>query len=192
MESTTSSQGGFLSSPRGQQRLMWISGGILAVGIAVFLGVFLSRGTSTQPVSTVSTPPAPKTQTPSRQVSVKPATGALQVARTVLLTAVPRKNLDAAYDIVGPDLKGGFTRAQWRKGNIPVQYFPATNLKTAQFMVKTSTKNHLLLQVGLKGKPGSHVKSLAFYLGLDRIGGKWLVNYFVPNYGLAVRQNPNS
>lgn len=169
---------------------------MLAIGIAVFLGIFLTRGTTQsatagQHVSTVSTPPA--ATTPAKvQKHVAPAKSALQVARTFLLTAVLRKNLDTAYGIVGPALKGGISRAQWRTGNIPVTYYPAGNAKTAQLVVKSSTKNQLLLEVGLKGRPGTHVKSLGFTLGVDRIGGKWLVNYFISDYRIPVRSNPYS
>jgi hypothetical protein len=160
---------------------MWISGLVLVVGVAVFLAVFLSRGSSpavTSDISTISSKPTDTTQSTGPKVPAAPA--ALQVARTFLETAVPRKNLESAYDIVGPALKGGFSRAQWNTGNIPVTFFDALNLKTAPFVIKWSHPNELMLEVGLKGKPGSVVKSLGFLLGVDRIGGKWLVNYFIP------------
>jgi hypothetical protein len=161
---------------------MWISGFVLVIGVAVFLAVFLGRGSSPAAtgISTISSGPKPTDTTQSSGAKVPAAPAALAVARTFLETAVPRKNLDTAYDLVGPALKGGFSRAAWRTGNIPVQYFDATNLKTAQFLIKWSHPSELMLEVGLKGKPGSNVKSLAFLLGVDRIGGKWLVNYFIP------------
>src|SRR6266487_1194340 len=103
MSSTTSSPtGGFLSSPRMQQRLVWISGAVLLIGIAVFLGVFLSRGSSkpaNQNLSTIASPPASTTPAVNNP-RVAPAASALKVARTFLETAVLRKNLDAAYPIV--------------------------------------------------------------------------------------------
>ncbi len=167
------------------------------IGVAVFLAVFFTRGTS-QPaavdLSTVSSPSASTTPAPKR---VSPSPAALEAARTFLLTAVARKNLAASYGLVGPNLKGGMTLAQWRKGNIPVTPYPARNAKTAQFVVKSSHANQLLLQVVLTRRPGSHVRpSLAFDLRLDRIGGKngkparWLVNYWMPNYSIAVQANP--
>jgi hypothetical protein len=191
MSSTTSSESGFFSSPRRQQQLLWASGAVLVIGIAVFLAVFLSRGGS-QPasagLSTVPTAPASTTPTAPRRVSPSPA--ALKTARTFLETAVLRKNLDVAYPLVGPNLKGGMTRAQWRKGNIAVTFYPARNIETTALVVKQSQKNHMLLLVELTPQKGSGVRPLAFYLGLDRIHGKWLVNYWLPDYSIPVKANP--
>lgn len=193
MSSTTSSASGFLSSPRAQRLLMWISGAVLAIGIAVFLGVYLTRGTSTPApanVSTLSSGPS-STKPATKNPTVAPSADALQVARTFLETAVLRQNLDAAYKIVGPDLKGGMTRAQWRKGDIPVQPYPAINAKSAKFHITESHPNQLFAQVVLYPRKGSGVsKGLAFNLGVQRLGGKWLVNYWLPLPQIKVRADP--
>jgi hypothetical protein len=195
VSSTTSSPNGFLSTPRAQRWLMWISGAVLVVGIAVFLGVVLSRGSSGQApaanLSTVSSGPPSSSNSATNNPKVAASADALKVARTFLETAVLRKNLDAAYPLVGPNLKGGMSRAQWRKGNIAVQPYPAANAKTARFLVKSSRKNELMLLVELTPRKGSGVRPLAFYLNVDRIGGKWVVNYYLPDYHPGVRANPN-
>ena len=162
---------------------MWISGAVLAIGIAVFLGVILSRGPSqsTNDVAKVRSS-KPSSSKPVANPKATPAPAALQVARRFLETAVQRKNLDAAYKIVGPDLKGGMSLAQWRKGNIAVAFYPARNAKTTSLIVKESHKNDLFLQVVLNPRKGSSVRTLAFTLGVHRAAGKkWLVNYWVPD-----------
>ncbi len=203
MNTTISSPSGFFSSPRRQQQLLWVAGAVLVIGVVVFLAVFFSRGTS-QPtavdLSTVSSPPASTTPTTPSPPRVPASASALQVARTFLQTAVQRKNLGTAYQIVGSDLKGGMSLAQWNKGNIPVTLYPASNAKTAQFVVKMSQPKYLLLQVGLHARRGSGIKpaALTFRIGLDRVGGKsgkparWVVNYFFPEYSIPVRANPNN
>jgi hypothetical protein len=195
MSSATTSTTGFLSSPRMQQRLVWISGAVLLVGIAVFLGVFLSRGSSrpaNSSLATIASPPSSKTSAP-KNPTVAPSADALKVARTFLETAVLRKNLDAAYPLVGPDLKGGLSRAQWRTGNIAVVPYPAVNAKTAKFNITESHKNRLFAQVTLYPRKGSGVtKPLAFNLGVQRLGGKWVVNYWLPEPQIKVRANPYS
>lgn len=194
MSSTTSSPTGFFSTPRAQRWLMWVSGAVLVVGVAVFLGIFLSRGSSKPAsagnLSTVSSAP-PSTKPAAHAQRVAPSGDALKVARTFLETAVLRKNLDAAYAIVGPDLKGGMSIAQWRKGNIAVVPYPALNAKTAKFQVTESHKNELFAQVALYPRKGSGVtRPLAFNLGVQRIGGKWVVNYWLPEPQIKVRANP--
>ena len=174
---------------------MWISGAVLVIGIAVFLGIFLSRGSSKPApagnLSTVSSAP-PSTKPAAHTQKVAASADALKVARTFLETAVLRKNLDAAYAIVGPDLKGGMSLAQWRKGSIAVVPYPAVNAKTAKFHVTESHKNQLFAQVVLYPRKGSGVnKGLAFNLGVQRAGGKkWVVNYWLPEPQIKVRPDP--
>lgn len=194
MSSTTSTPTGFLSSPRNQRWLMWISGAVLVIGVAVFLGVFFSRGTS-QPasagnLSTVSSAGPSSTKTATKNPKVAPSPDALQAARTFLETAVLRKNLDAAYPLVGPALKGGMSLATWRKGAIAVQPYPAINAKTAKLVVQHSHKNELMLLVVLVARKGSGVRPQGFFLNVDRIGGKWLVNYWLPDFQHKVQANP--
>jgi hypothetical protein len=193
MSSTTSSPSGFLSSPRMQQRLIWISAAVLLIGIAVFLGVFLSRGSShpgSVDISTLSSGPPNKTAPVTKSPKVKPSPDALMAARKFLETAVVRKNLAAAYPIVGPDLKGGMSLATWRKGSIPVAFYPAANAKLAKLEVRSSHKNELSLRTILFPLKGSGVKPLVFDMNVDRLGGKWLVNYFLAEYSIPVKATP--
>lgn len=197
MSSTTSSPSGFLSSPRGQQRLLWVSGIVLVAGIATFLGVYLSRGTS-QPlstnVSTISSPPAKTNSSAPPRGQVKASPDALRTARTFLESAVVRKNLDASYGIVGPYLKGGLTRGQWRTGNIPVPFYPASNAKTTEFFINESHPKSLLIEMVLRARKGTHIGKgyQAYKLGMNLVGKKWLVTTFAPEYKIPVKVNPNN
>jgi len=188
MESSSSSvNDGFLSSPRAQRRLIWISAGVFGIGLIVFLSVFVFKG-SPGAQSPISTVPA---QTAKKQVKAPPDPKAFKVARTFIETAVLRKNLDAAYPIVNQEIKGGLSKKQWDTGNIPVIGYPAGNSKTAAFEVLWSYKTQLMTIVDLVAKPGAHVRPhLPFFLGLVRAGGKpngrWLVNYFIPDWSPPV------
>jgi hypothetical protein len=188
MESSPSSvDDGFLSSPRNQRRLLWGSGAVLGIGLIVFLSVFVLRG-SPGVQSPISTLPA---QTTKKQVKAPPDPKAFTVARKFIETAVQRKNLDAAYPIVNHEIKGGLSKKQWDTGNIPVIGYPAGNTKTAAFTVLWSYKTQLMTIVDLVARKGTHVRPhLPFFLGLVRAhnkpGGKWLVNYFIPDWSPPV------
>jgi hypothetical protein len=184
MESSSSPRpsGGILSSPRAQRRLIVFSGGVLVIGFIAFLSAFLLRGTSGihSPLSTL---PA---QTHVKLVKAPPSKEALQAARTFIETAVLRKNLDKAYDITGPALRGNMTRAVWDKGNIAVAPYPAGNTKTAAFTVDWSYKTQIMLEVDLVAKKGSGSNirpHLPYFLGLERKGdkpnGAWQVNTWI-------------
>jgi hypothetical protein len=184
MESSPSSvNDGFLSSPRAQRRVLWGSAGVLAIGLIVFLSVFVLRG-SPGPSSPISTVPA---QSAPKEIKAPPDPKAFSIARKFIETAVLRKNLDAAYPIVNQEIKGGLTKKQWETGNIPVIGYPAGNAKTAAFTVLWSYKTQLMTIVDLVATPGSHARPhLPFFLGLVRAhnkpNGKWLVNYFIPDW----------
>jgi hypothetical protein len=190
MESTTPGSGGFFNSPRAQRRFYWLSGGILLIGIVVFLSVFVLRESS-GPHSAISNTPA---QTVAKPVKAPADPKAFKVARTFIETAVVRKNLDAAYSLVNNEIKGGMTRKQWDSGNIAVIPYPAENAKSAAFVVQWSYKTQLMLLVDLVARKGAHVRPhLPFWLGLVRKGndpkGRWLVNYFQADWTPPIPSN---
>jgi hypothetical protein len=172
-----------LSSPRAQRRIMWISSGVLLIGLIVFLSAVVFRGSKgeSSPISTVEAGHAPKL------VKAPPDPAAFKVARKFMETAVLRKNLDVAYPLVNSEIRGDQTRKAWDTGNIAVIGYPAENVKTTGFTVLWSYKTQLMTVVDLVAKPGSHVRPhLPFFLGLVRAhnkpNGHWLVNYWQADY----------
>ena len=187
--SSATAHGGFLSSPRAQRRLLWIGGGVFLVGLIVFLSAVVFRGSSGIH-SPISTQAAQHVKPP---VKARPDPAAYKVARKFMETAVQRKNLDLAYSLVGPDLKGGLTKKQFEKGNIPVISYPAGNLETAGFTVVSSYKTQMMLLVDLVARKGSGANirpHLPFWVGLVRAhnkpNGHWLVNYWIPDWSPPV------
>ncbi len=171
---------------------MWASGGVLIAGVAVFLSVFVF-GESSGIHSKISSQLAQHVKQP---VKAAPDPTAYKVARTFISTAVLRKNLDQAYTLVNPDIRGGLTRKQWDTGNIPVIPYPAGNAKTAGFEVVNSYKTQMTLIVDLVAAKGANVRPhLPFFIGLVRAGGKpkgrWLVNYWQADYTPPVQCGPN-
>jgi hypothetical protein len=180
---TNPSATGILNSPRAQRRLLLISGGVLLIGLIVFLSAVVFRGSSGihSPITTLPAKSAPKL------VKAPPDPKAFTVARKFIETAVLRKNLDAAYPIVNPEIKGGLSKKAWESGNIPVIGYPAGNAKTAAFTVLWSYKTQLMTVVDLVAQRGAHVRPhLPFFLGLVRAHnkpkGQWLVNYWQADY----------
>jgi hypothetical protein len=184
MTNTTGTLNGFFNSPRNQRRLLFVSAGIFAVGIAVFVSLVLLRGTSNAFTDTISNKPA---QLYHAEKPVPVSKGEITVARKFIQTAVARQDLNAAYSLVHGDLKGALTRSQWNTGNIPVIFYPARNALSASFVTDYSFKTSALFEVDLVAKPGSDQRPhLLFYLGLKRAGakptGNWLVSYWQPHW----------
>ena len=157
----------------------WIGALILIAGIALAIVAFAPNRNPTPTVASSAPPkPAPKAK------AVPLSNDAKGVARLFVQTAVARKDLGAAWKIVGPNLRGGLTYKEWLTGNIPVIPYPIESLRLAPFKIDYSHADQALIEVALLPKAGSKAKSGIFYLKLKRIGpvGKqhWVVDSWVP------------
>jgi hypothetical protein len=104
------------------------------------------------------------------------------VAERFIDTAVLRQHIDDSWELTAPALRQGFTRAQWRSGNIPVVPFPANAVGGIRYRVDWSGIDHIYLKVAIVPKPNSLVDGQAYDMGLQRMGpnaGKqWKVDYW--------------
>lgn len=189
---TSSSSSGFFASPRAQRALYWISGIVFVAGVVAIVTVYATRGGSSTS-GNVTNPPASHSNRSGGASTkhVKASPEALGVARKFLETAVIRKDLGASYNLVGPNLKGGFSLEQWKSGNNTVVPYPAINTKTTALIVKSSHPGDLILNVALVPKAGAKIKPQAFALEVDKLNGRWLVNSFTPLYQPPVMANGN-
>jgi hypothetical protein len=183
---------GVFNSPRRQRRFFIISAAVLLAGILAML-ITILRGTGNAYPDKFSNQPA-QLNHPEKKAPVSP--DQISLMRQFITTAVARKNLDKAYWIVGPDLRGGLTRHQWRTGDIPVLFYHADNAKTVEFKTDYSYENQALFEANLHAVPGTESRpTLLFFIGLKRQGGKangrWLVNYFEPNWRPPIPMAPN-
>jgi hypothetical protein len=169
----------YLDSPRAQRRALWVGLGIFVVGAAAMVFVFF-RNTGHPLPDKASNQPA---QVEKAQPTVPVAPEIVTVMKKFISTAVLRKNLDEAFAIVGPDLRGGLTRKQFEKGDIPVVPYPAADVEHLQYTVDFSHPEEASLEVGLNPTAGNEgVRRQTFFIGFKKIGGHWVVNYWSPRY----------
>jgi hypothetical protein len=162
--------------PGWQKALPWIVAVVL-VGGAIAAGIIWSN--------TGKSNATPLTDQPARDVSQVPATvkltpGAQSVARRFIETAVARKHLPEAYNLVTDAIKQGQSLKSWNKGNIAVIPYPVDAVKYAPMKVDFSYPKEAQIQVALLPKKGASAKSQLFLMGLVKVNGKWLVNSWVP------------
>jgi hypothetical protein len=162
--------------PGWQKALPWIIAVVL-VGGAIAAGIIWSNtGKSTA---------TPLTNQPAVDVSKVPATvklapGAQKVARRFIETAVARKNLPEAYNLVTQQIKQGQSLKSWNTGNIAVIPYPVYAVKYAPMKIDFSYPKEAQIQVALLPKTGSGAKAQLFIMDLVKRSGKWLVNSWVP------------
>jgi len=111
-------------------------------------------------------------------VKLKP--GAQTVARRFIETAVARKNLPEAYNLVTQQLKQGQSLKSWNTGNIAVIPYPVDDIKYAPMKIDFSYTNEAQIEVALLPKAGAKIKAQLFLMDLVKRNGKWLVNSWVP------------
>jgi hypothetical protein len=166
----------FQRRPGWQKALPWVVGVVL-VGGAIAAGIIWSNtGKSTA---------TPLTNKPALDVSKVPATvklkpGAQTVARRFIETAVARKNLPEAYNLVTQQLKQGQSLKSWNTGVIAVVPYPVDDIKYAPMKIDFSYANEAQIEVALLPKAGAKIKAQLFLMDLVKRDGKWLVNSWVP------------
>jgi hypothetical protein len=139
------------------------------------------------PPQRVSTVPA---QTPEPRLKAPLSAEARRVAMRFIQTAVARENLEEAWTLVGPNLRGGLTRERWITGENPVVPFPIDKLDVAPYKVDESFETSALIEVALLPRKGAGVRAQIFFLELKRLGSgnraRWVVDNWVPRASAVV------
>ncbi len=108
-----------------------------------------------------------------------------------MATAVAREHPEEAYELVGPLLKGGLTRDQWKHGDIPVVYYPVDG---ARWKFDYATEVEIGLSVLLFPKQGETVRPTAFNMAVaphPKHTG-WLITGWSPKGGSPDTANVGS
>jgi hypothetical protein len=178
------------SSPRLSRMIFWLGALVLAAGVTLFVIKIADRGSSASTAShplpkTVPIPPEEQAQTNVKLSEVPKAV--FTVAREFIHTAVERKHLAKSWAIIlpGSSLREGFTRKQWLTGSISVVPFSDPIINEDQWDVEWFAKREVQLTVTLSpGKHSQEPRTLAFHIGLTKVGngqkGHWLVDYWGP------------
>ena len=174
-----------MAAPRTRRRAAWVLAGG-SVCAAVILLLVLGSDTD-PPKERFSDVPAVETK---REIEAPLPHEARRVAVRFIQTAVARENLEEAWTLVGPNLRGGLTRREWLTGNNPVVPFPIDKLEVAPYKVDESYETSALIEVALLPREGSGVRAQVFFLGLKKVGSgsraRWVVDNWVPRASAVV------
>jgi hypothetical protein len=168
---------GLFGSYRWRRRFLWFSVVAVVAGASVGIAMLWPNTAPPEPKTTnhrAYIPPAPKNVTPKKHQE----TLALGVASRFIDTAVTRENVDAAWSLVAPEFKSGFTRSEWDKGDIPVQPYPAGPQR--RWALDYSDTQGIGFQIALFPKKGVKTEPFVFLIGLHQIRGHWVVDNWQP------------
>lgn len=170
-----------LQSPRRRRRLAWLAIPLALVPL-IYLGVHFSSpgnpGNATGPEINQNFAAEPKRSpfTPAEQQAVRP------VLREFIKDAVAGENIAQAWNVAGPSLKQGLSRAEWDSGKLPVVPYPAADRGLGSWSyVEYSYVNSVGLEVFLFPKPGSGYSAMTADVEVVKgSDGRWLVDYWLP------------
>ena len=178
-----------LESYRWRRRILWaLPFVVVVVGFAVLV-LSLPRGSGIPAGGTSSSEAVEGDQvvtTIERHVAVTPATRreVNAVLTAFVRHAVAREDPERAWALATPTLKAGQTRAEWKRGDLPVYPFPAKVNEATGWYVVESFENDLLLTLVMHSRPGTKRGAIAYQVELKRLGTggnrRWLVDAFIP------------
>ena len=173
-----------LSSPRKRRRAAWGAGLLVAAACATAIGFLYPNTGQKEAKYRPGKPQVIHEEPPSTPLPKADLASSQHVLATFVRTAVLRRHLDQAYDIVTDQLRGGMGRAEWRKGDIPVVPFPPRDFGLAKSKLEYSHGNVARYDVAILGRPQGQTGSGMFSIELHavrRAGHRqWLVDYWQP------------
>lgn len=175
---------GRLSSYRFRRRLLWSATllGALAVGVTVSI-VFWNTGplkdeTFSGGVAQTYVAPATVTLTAADKAEI------VLIAKRFVSKAVTRDDPAAAFELAGPNMRSGTTKANWESGEIPVVPFPVDD---ARWRVDYSIEGEVGLEVYAWPEPNQGLRPTVFFMSLVAVergnDRSWLVDSWVPRGG---------
>jgi hypothetical protein len=172
---------GRLSSPRFRRRLYW-GAGSLAVLAGAAIGAILIGNTGRSNATPLIDKPAWVYREPARmRLTSSDRRDLFNAASLFVRTAVARKHLDSAWNMLGPEMKAGQTRKSWDTGFNNVIPFPAVGI--ANWSILYAYQNDVAIDLGVVGDPHSDWAGKTFTIELKHYKTQphnWLVASWVP------------
>jgi hypothetical protein len=91
--------------------------------------------------------------------------------------ALKRQKVDAAWNLVTPNLKAGTSRSSWDAGNVPVAPYQVTGTKFHDWTVDSATPTQVDFELLVPSKSNS----TQFYGTVKKLNGRWLIDSFNPS-----------
>jgi hypothetical protein len=173
---------GRLTSHRFRRRLGWTVGGLGIVGAAVAGAVAIGNTGRTNATPIDRSKPAWVYHEPVKaKLTAADRRDLFTTASRFIQTAVARKQLDSAWNMLGPEMKAGQTRRSWDTGTNNVVPFPAVGI--ANWGIDYAYENDVALDLAVVGAKSSDWAGKTFTIEFKRYPSRpnvWLVAAWVP------------
>src|SRR5918911_5336455 len=113
---------------------------------------------------------------------LKPA-DRVAISRTLdvfIPAAIARHRPERAYAVAAPSLRAAATRAQWRRGELPVSPFPAVGTRFHGWAATSVLPGYASVDIQLRAPRSSRQGLTNWTIELRKVGGRWLVESALP------------
>ena len=179
-----------LASPRRRRRLGWALALTGALGGLVAVAVLFWNTASWTPTPVEDTPLRTEAEPVAEPIRMTSAVRR-EVRRTLerfVDAAVLRKRLDEAWRMSTPALRGGVTRREWSRGELPIQPYPWKGIRSVDLRFLYTDTRSVAVDVMLLPREPSN-PTLVFTADVTPVGeGKrrrWLVDYWAPQASIG-------
>jgi hypothetical protein len=95
-------------------------------------------------------------------------------------TAVVRNHSERAWPLATPSMRAGGTRAAWARGELPVAPFPVAGSTFHGWTIDAVRAGAVDIVLLLHPRKGAKVGPISYDITMRKLGGRWLVDSFVP------------
>ncbi|MCW2965865.1 MAG: hypothetical protein JWO17_3117 [Actinomycetia bacterium] len=172
-----------LASPRFRRRLFWAGGSTSAVALLVFVGFHFANTGRSNATAIDRTKTAWVYKAPAHmRLTTQDRLELFNTSSRFVRTAVARKHLDAAWEMLGPEMKAGQTRKSWDTGFNNVVPFKADGIESWDILYAYEGDVAVDLSLVSGRRSGNNWAGKTFTLELkrDSASRRWLVASWVP------------
>jgi hypothetical protein len=163
--------------------LFWVSGWTCAVALIVFVGFhFANTGRSNATAIDKTKKPWVYKAPAHMRLTKQDRLALFDTSSRFVRTAVSRKHLDSAWELLGPEMKAGQTRKSWDTGFNNVVPFKADGIEAWDILYAYEGDVALDLSLVSGRRSGNNWAGKTFTLELKRdpASHRWLVASWVP------------
>jgi hypothetical protein len=172
-----------LASPRFRRRLLWLGGGSGVAIVIAFVSIELGNTGHSQSTPINESKKAWVYEPPTHmRLTKRDRIDLFTASSRFVRTAVARKQLDSAWQMLGPEMKAGQTRKSWDSGFNNVVPFKADAIEAwdIAYAYKDDVALDLSLASGRRNSANWAGKTFTLELKRDPASHRWLVASWVP------------
>lgn len=159
-----------------RRRLFWAGVPVVAAGAICAIALLVPNPAPPNPNPGKSAPPAKLVSPVNKHVSPKERRAINATLDRFIPAALARESMTTAWQLAGPELKGGSSLHLWQSGTSPFPYYPAAGTKFHGWTTIDAGPKYVVFNLLVHPRRGAKTSALVFSGEMIKSGSRWLVN----------------